>query len=111
MTAIKKAAASLQTTTATTLHNATEFIADCENTTSAKAGFGLNPSANACATDSKRFAMLKVQFAKHGHTLTLSGTGTGGYLAERWGMARHLPTLDDAEQFLIQIGGAHDRHE
>ncbi|CAN5154328.1 hypothetical protein BH10PSE16_BH10PSE16_43250 [soil metagenome] len=60
-------------------------------------------------TQAKRFATLQAQFALHGHTLHQSGPGDGpgpvSYLAEKWGMARHLPTLDDAEQFLIQVGG------
>ena len=60
-------------------------------------------------TDFKRFALLKAQFAKHGHTLHPSGPNDGpgpvSYLAERWGMARYLPTLDDADKFLIQVGG------
>ena len=61
-------------------------------------------------TDTERFATLKSEFAKHGHTLHQSGPNDGpgpvSYLAERWGMARYLPTLADAEQFLKQIGGA-----
>ena len=61
-------------------------------------------------TDTERFATLQAQFAKHGHTLHQSGPGDGpgpvSYLAERWGMARYLPTLADAEQFLKQVGGA-----
>lgn len=61
-------------------------------------------------TDTERFATLKAQFAKHGHTLHQSGPGDGpgpvSYMAVKWGMARYLPTLDDAEQFLIQVGGA-----
>ena len=61
-------------------------------------------------TEANRYATLKAQFAKHGHTLHQSGSSDGlgaiSYLAERWGMARHLPTLVDAEQFLIQVGGA-----
>lgn len=59
----------------------------------------------------KQFAMLKAQFAQHGHTLHQSGPGDGpgpvSYMAEKWGMARYLPTLDDAEQFLKQVGGSH----
>ena len=59
--------------------------------------------------DAKRFATLKAQFALHGHTLHQSGPGDGpgpvSYMAERWGMARYLPTLADAEQFLKQVGG------
>jgi len=61
-------------------------------------------------TEQKRFATLRAQFALTGHTLHQSGPNDGpgpvGYLAERWGLARYLPTLADAEQFLIQIGGA-----
>jgi hypothetical protein len=57
-----------------------------------------------------RFATLQAQFATLGHTLHQSGPGDGpgpvSYLAERWGMARHVPTLDDVEKFLAQIGGA-----
>ena len=59
---------------------------------------------------SKQIATLQAQFAILGHTLHPSGHGDGpgpvSYLAERGGMARHLPTLDDADQFLIQLGGA-----
>lgn len=58
----------------------------------------------------ERFAMLKAQLAKYGHTLHQSGSGDGpgpvSYMAVKWGMARHLPTLADAEQFLIQVRGA-----
>ena len=61
-------------------------------------------------TEQKRFATLKAQFALHGHTLHQSGPGDGpgpvSYMAVKWGMARYLPTLADAEQFLIQVGGA-----
>ena len=52
-------------------------------------------------TEAERFTRLKDQFAKHGHTLHQSGPNDGpgpvSYLAERWGMARYLPTLDDAD--------------
>jgi len=60
-------------------------------------------------TQTERFAALKAQFAQQGHTLHQSGPGDGpgpvSYMAEKWGMARYLPTLNDAEQFLIQVGG------
>ena len=62
--------------------------------------------------DEKRFATLQAKFAMLGHTLHPSGPGDGpgpgpvSYLAERGGMARHLPTLGDADQFLVQVGGA-----
>jgi hypothetical protein len=64
-------------------------------------------------TDAKRFATLQAQFALAGHTLHQSGPYVGhdpvSYLTEHWGVARHLPTLDDADRFLIQVGGAsHD---
>ena len=61
-------------------------------------------------TEANRFATLQAQFALHGHTLRQSGPNDGAhpvsYLAERWGMARYLLTLEDAEKFLIQVGGA-----
>ena len=60
--------------------------------------------------EAERFAQIKAEFARYGHTLHQSGPGDGpgpvSYLAERWGMARFLPTLADAEKFLKQIGGA-----
>ena len=59
----------------------------------------------------KRFATLRAQFALLGHALHQSspndGPGPVSYMAERWGMVRYLPTLDDVELFLSQIGGAH----
>ncbi len=47
------------------------------------------------------------QFTMQGHTLhrTSPTDGPVSYMAERWGMARYLPTLDDADKFLIQVGG------
>lgn len=60
-------------------------------------------------TEAKRFATLQAQFALAGHTLHQSGPGDGpgpvSYLTERWGVARHLPTLEDADRFLVQAGG------
>ena len=105
MTPIKKAAGGFETITATATPNATDFIAASALQSGAIGSYGLNPDA------AKRFATLKAQFAQHGHTLHQSGPGEGpgpvSYMAERWGMARHLPTLADAENFLIQVGGAH----
>ncbi len=56
----------------------------------------------------KQFATLHAQFDMQGHTLhrTSPTDGPVSYLAERWGLARYLPTLDDARRFLAQIGGA-----
>ena len=109
VTPIKKAAGGFKTTTATTTQNATDFIASGESQASAEADLLAYPSATH-DTDAKRFVTLQAQFALLGHTLHQSvpgdGLGAVSYLAERWGMARYLPTLDDAEQFLGQVGGA-----
>ena len=102
---IKKAAGGYQTTTATASHYAPDFIAVCARPERAKTAFFFDSQAGARATEVQRFATLKAQFTKHGHTLHQSGPGPVSYLAERWGMARYLPTLADAEQFLIQVGG------
>ena len=107
---IKKAAGGFETITATASHNATDFIASYASPASAKTSFGLEPHAGTHETEAKRFATLQAQFAMLGHTLHQSGPDDGpgpvSYLAQRWGMARYLPTLADAEQFLIQVGGA-----
>ena len=89
--------------------NAPDFIAPCARCERAATAFCLKPHAGINDTDAKRFATRKAQFTKHGHMLRQSGPNDGpgpvSYLAERWGMARYLPTLADAEQFLIQVGG------
>lgn len=56
----------------------------------------------------KQFATLRAQFAMQGHALhrTSPDDGPVSYMAERWGLVRYLPTLDDARRFLAQIGGA-----
>ncbi len=56
----------------------------------------------------KEFATLQAQFALTGHALHRSRDATGieAYLADRWGLVRYLPSLDDARRFLAQIGGA-----
>ena len=55
-------------------------------------------------TEAKRFVTLQAQLAKHGHTWQQSGPGNSpgpvSYLAERWGLARHLPTPNDAMRFI-----------
>ena len=65
---------------------------------------------NTTTTD-KRFATLQAQYAMTGHTLHQSNNSEehapASYMAVRWGLVRYLPTLEDAERFLIQIGGAH----
>ncbi len=57
----------------------------------------------------KAFKTLQAQFALRAHTLhrTSPADGPVSYLAERWGLSRYLPTLDDARRFLAQIGGDH----
>ena len=59
------------------------------------------------ATAEKDFATLRAQFALHGHSLhrTSPDDGPLSYVAERCGLARYLPTLDDTRRFLVQIGG------
>ncbi len=56
----------------------------------------------------KAFATLRAQFALRGHALhrTSSFDGVVTYYAERWGQVRYLPTVVDAQCFLVQIGGA-----
>lgn len=56
----------------------------------------------------KGFATLRAQFALRGHALhrTSSPDGAVTYYAERWGQVRYLPTVEDAQLFLVQIGGA-----
>jgi len=78
--------------------NAMKIIATCAR-----------PAYSNAEIEAERFARLKAEFAKHGHTLHQSGPDPVSYLAERWGLARHLPTLDDADKFLVQVGGG--RHE
>ena len=56
----------------------------------------------------KHFATLRAQFAIQGHRLERTFHGDSKeptYYAERWGLVRWLPTLDDAAMFLAQIGG------
>jgi len=56
----------------------------------------------------KSFATMAAQFAMQGHTLHQTNPTNGAvtYYAERWGLIRYLPTLDDTRRFLAQIGGA-----
>ena len=57
--------------------------------------------------EGKAFARLAANFALAGHCLhrTDSKDGPVCYYAQRWGLVRHLPTLDAAQRFLMQIGG------
>ena len=58
--------------------------------------------------DDKRFKTLQAQFAILGQSLqrTESKDGAVTYFATRWGLVRYLPTLEAAQRFLVQIGGA-----
>ena len=63
------------------------------------------------AIEARRFTDLQAQFVKLGHRLYKSGLGESpspfGYFTERWGMVRHLPSIDDADRFPIQIKVGH----
>lgn len=54
------------------------------------------------------FATLVAIFATQGHTLlrTESKDGAVTYFTTRWGLVRYLSTLEAAQRFLVQIGGA-----
>ena len=116
-TSIRKARGGLATTTATT-NNATKAIARYARIKGAGVCFAAwltvifrgGDGMNTDTTNYRRFATLKAEFARHGHTLHQSSPGDGpgpvSYMAEKWGLARYLPTLDDAEQFLVQVGEA-----
>lgn len=66
-------------------------------------------SGNFPTTDAqgKAFKTLAAGFAQAGHTLhrTDPKDGTVTYWAARWGLVRHLPTIDAARRFLDQVGG------
>lgn len=68
-----------------------------------------NNTADFATTDGegKAFKTLAAGFALAGHTLHRSDPqdGTVTYWAARWGMVRHLPTIDAARRFLDQVGG------
>ena len=55
----------------------------------------------------KAFETLRAAFALCGHTLHRIDPTDGlvTFLAERWGLVKHLPTIDAAQRFLEQIGG------
>ena len=63
-------------------------------------------TAQSIAT-SDEFNALRSAYAQQGHHLhrVAAPDGTTAYWAERWGLARYLPTLHDAALFLAQIGG------
>lgn len=64
---------------------------------------------NQTTDDEKQFTTLRAQFAMRGHSLLRTNLMDGPvtYYAERWGLVRYLPTLDDVRRFLAQIGGTH----
>ena len=63
-------------------------------------------TAQSTATD-KDFHALRSAYAQQGHHLhsVTSKDGATTYWAERWGLVRYLPSLQDAALFLAQIGG------
>jgi hypothetical protein len=66
-------------------------------------------SVNFPTTDDegKAFKTLAAGLAQAGHTLQRSDPKDGAvtYWAARWGLVRHLPTIDAARCFLDQVGG------
>lgn len=77
---------------------------------------GGNPTAGGAINDldyptgqrpSKAFETLRAAYALRGYTLQRTDPATGpvSYWASRWGLAKHLPDIDAAQRFLIQIGG------
>lgn len=77
---------------------------------------GGNPTAGDAINDldcptgqrpGKAFETLRTAFALRGHTLhrTDPTDGLVTFWAERWGLVKHLPTIDAARRFLEQIGG------
>jgi hypothetical protein len=58
--------------------------------------------------DQKQFTTLRARLAMQGHSLhrTSPDNDAVAYYVERWGLVRHLPTLDDVARFLVQTGGA-----
>lgn len=55
----------------------------------------------------KAFSALRAAYALKGQALhrTDPADGPVTFWAERWGLVRHLPTIDAARRFLEQIGG------
>jgi hypothetical protein len=64
-------------------------------------------NVNATDAERKRFETLRARFAIAGHCLhrTQPSDGAVTLFATRWGLVRELPTIEDAEKFLAQIGG------
>lgn len=56
----------------------------------------------------KAFSTLVAAFALMGYSLqrTDAHDGPVTYFTTRWGLVRCLPSLDDAQSYLAQIGGA-----
>ena len=55
----------------------------------------------------KAFATLATRFTIAGYSLqrTDAKDGDVNYYAVRWGLARHLGSIDEATSFLLQTGG------
>ena len=59
------------------------------------------------------FERLQAAFRQQGHTLGRSHdaqTRQVRYFVSAWGFCKHLSTLEEAQSFLQQIGGAHASH-
>ncbi len=55
----------------------------------------------------KVFASLRAAYAIKGHSLhrTDPKDGPVTFWSDRWGLVRHLPTIDSVGRFLAEIGG------
>ncbi len=55
----------------------------------------------------KIFWTLRAAYAMRSYTLrrTDSKDGPVTYWAEHWGLAHHLPSMQEARAFLVQVGG------
>lgn len=50
----------------------------------------------------KRLATLQARLAMRGHEL--HALADGGFMACRWGLTRHLSTLEEVALFCVQVG-------
>ncbi len=70
-------------------------------------GKAISAYCSAGRLEDKEFSTLRAEFALRGHALHRSAATDGSttYWAERWGLVRCLPSMEDARLFLEQIGG------
>jgi hypothetical protein len=68
--------------------------------------YSTKPDSASFKPDEEAFTSLASQFDPTGHSLH-HVKHSNSFYAERWGHARYFSTLDDAREFLVQIGGNH----